>query len=45
MLNLRLVIDTNVVVSAALKPEAFERVPLILAANKAGTALRFRTNP
>lgn len=34
MLNLRLVIDTNVVVSAALKPQGLERVALILAVAK-----------
>lgn len=34
MLNLRLVIDTNVVVSAALKPQGLQRVALILAATK-----------
>jgi putative PIN family toxin of toxin-antitoxin system len=34
MLNLRLVIDTNVVVSAALKPQGLERVALILAVTK-----------
>jgi putative PIN family toxin of toxin-antitoxin system len=34
MLNLRLVIDTNVVVSAALKPQGLERVALILAITK-----------
>jgi putative PIN family toxin of toxin-antitoxin system len=34
MLNLRLVIDTNVVVSAALKPQGLERVALIIAITK-----------
>ncbi|MGD1062662.1 MAG: putative toxin-antitoxin system toxin component, PIN family [Terracidiphilus sp.] len=34
MLNLRLVIDTNVVVSAALKPQGLERVALIIAVTK-----------
>jgi putative PIN family toxin of toxin-antitoxin system len=34
MLNLRLVIDTNVVVSAALKPRGLQRVVLILAVTK-----------
>lgn len=34
MLNLRLVIDTNVVVSAALKPQGLQRVALILAVTK-----------
>ena len=34
MLNLRLVIDTNVVVSAALRPQGFERVALIVALTK-----------
>ena len=34
MLNLRLVVDTNVVVSAALKPQGLERVALILAVTK-----------
>ena len=34
MLNLRLVIDTNVVVSAALKPQGLQRMALILAATK-----------
>lgn len=31
MIPLRLVIDTNVVVSAALKPEGFERTVVLLA--------------
>jgi uncharacterized protein len=34
MLSLRLVIDTNVVVSAALKPEGLQRTTLILAVTK-----------
>jgi putative PIN family toxin of toxin-antitoxin system len=34
MLNLRLVIDTNVVVSAALKPRGLQRIVLILAVTK-----------
>lgn len=34
MLNLRLVIDTNVVVSAALRPQGLQRVALILAITK-----------
>ncbi len=34
MLNLRLVIDTNVVVSAALKPQGLERTALILAVTR-----------
>jgi putative PIN family toxin of toxin-antitoxin system len=34
MLNLRLVIDTNVIVSAALKPQGLQRVVLILAVTK-----------
>jgi putative PIN family toxin of toxin-antitoxin system len=34
MLNLRLVIDTNVVVSAALKPQGLQRVALVLAITK-----------
>jgi putative PIN family toxin of toxin-antitoxin system len=34
MLPLRLVIDTNVLVSAALKPEGLERTALILAVTK-----------
>jgi putative PIN family toxin of toxin-antitoxin system len=34
MLNLRLVIDTNVVVSAAIKPRGLERVALVLAVTK-----------
>ena len=34
MLPLRLVIDTNVVVSAALKPEGLQRTALLLAATK-----------
>jgi putative PIN family toxin of toxin-antitoxin system len=34
MLPLRLVIDTNVVVSAALKPEGLQRTTLILAVTK-----------
>jgi len=35
MLPLRLVIDTNVVVSAALKPEGLQRTTLLLAITKA----------
>ena len=34
MLPLRLVIDTNVVISATLKPEGLQRTALILAATK-----------
>jgi putative PIN family toxin of toxin-antitoxin system len=34
MLNLRLVVDTNVVVSAALKPQGLERAVLIFAVTK-----------
>jgi putative PIN family toxin of toxin-antitoxin system len=34
MLPLRLVLDTNVVVSAALKPEGFQRTVLLLALTK-----------
>jgi len=34
MLNLRLVIDTNVVISAALKTQGLERVALIIAVTK-----------
>jgi putative PIN family toxin of toxin-antitoxin system len=34
MLNLRLVVDTNIVVSAALKPRGLQRVVLILAVTK-----------
>ncbi len=34
MLPLRLVIDTNVVISAALKPEGLQRTALILAVTK-----------
>jgi uncharacterized protein len=34
MLPLRLVIDTNVVISAALKPEGLQRTALILAVIK-----------
>jgi putative PIN family toxin of toxin-antitoxin system len=34
MLNLRLVVDTNVVVSAALRPLGLQRVALILAVTK-----------
>jgi uncharacterized protein len=34
MLSLRLVIDTNVLVSAALKPEGLQRTALILAVTK-----------
>jgi putative PIN family toxin of toxin-antitoxin system len=34
MLNLRLVIDTNVVVSAALRPQGLQRVALVLAVTK-----------
>jgi len=34
MLPLRLVIDTNVVVSAALKPEGLQRTTLLLAITK-----------
>jgi putative PIN family toxin of toxin-antitoxin system len=34
MLNLRLVIDTNVVVSAAIKPRGLQRVALVLAVTK-----------
>jgi putative PIN family toxin of toxin-antitoxin system len=34
MLPLRLVIDTNVLVSAALKPESFQRTALVLAVTK-----------
>ena len=34
MLNLRLVIDTNVVVSAALRPQGLQRVVLVLAVTK-----------
>jgi uncharacterized protein len=34
MLPLRLVIDTNVLVSAALMPEGFQRTALILAVTK-----------
>ena len=36
MLPLRLVIDTNVVVSAALKPEGLQRTTLLLAITKPG---------
>jgi putative PIN family toxin of toxin-antitoxin system len=35
MLPLRLVIDTNILVSAALKPESLQRTTLILATTKA----------
>jgi putative PIN family toxin of toxin-antitoxin system len=34
MLNLRLVVDTNVVVSAALKPQGLERAALVFALTK-----------
>ncbi len=34
MLSLRLVIDTNVLVSAALKPESLQRTTLLLAITK-----------
>jgi uncharacterized protein len=34
MSSLRLVIDTNIVVSAALKPEAFQRTVVLLALSK-----------
>jgi putative PIN family toxin of toxin-antitoxin system len=34
MIPLRLVLDTNVVVSAALKPEGFQRTVLLLASTK-----------
>jgi predicted nucleic acid-binding protein len=34
MLPLRLVIDTNVLVSAALKPEGLQRTALVLAVTK-----------
>jgi uncharacterized protein len=34
MLNLRLVIDTNVVVSAALRPDGLQRTVLVLAVTK-----------
>lgn len=34
MLNLRLVMDTNIVISAALKPQGLERAALILAITK-----------
>lgn len=36
MLPLRLVIDTNVLVSAALKPESLQRTTLLLATTKPG---------
>jgi predicted nucleic acid-binding protein len=34
MISLRLVVDTNIVVSAALKPEGLERTVLLLALTK-----------
>lgn len=34
MLNLRLVIDTNILVSAAIKPEGLQRTALVLAITK-----------
>ena len=43
MLPLRLVIDTNVLVSAALKPEGLQRTALILAVTK--PALFYASHP
>jgi predicted nucleic acid-binding protein len=40
MLALRLVIDTNVLVSAALKPDGLQRTILLLAITN-GTSVRF----
>jgi len=34
MISLRLVVDTNIVVSAALKPEGLQRTVLLLALTK-----------
>jgi len=36
MIPLRLVVDTNIVVSAALKPEGLQRTVLLLAVTKPG---------
>jgi predicted nucleic acid-binding protein len=37
MIGLRLVVDTNIVVSAALKPDGLERTVLLLAMTKPAT--------
>jgi predicted nucleic acid-binding protein len=39
MIPLRLVIDTNVVVSAALKPEGLQRTVVLLAMSKPAEAI------
>ena len=45
MIPLRLVIDTNVVVSAALKPDGLQRTVLVFCRYETGAPLYFGNHP